>query len=270
MPDLQHLLLFIAAGLLLNLTPGPDVLYIASNALRSGFRAGVVAGLGITAGCFVHVFAAALGLGALLAASATAFDVVKWLGAAYLVWVGVKLLLAKPAAGPERPAGWAAREAAPQRLARRRGRWGRFAGPACEAATAGDEAGGTWAVFRGGFLTNVLNPKVAIFFLAFVPQFIAPAAEHKTLAFLALGALFNINSIPINTGWALVAAWMARKLGAAAGRRAAPQAGESPPGAASHAQWGSVGAVFLVLDRVAGAMFIAFGLKLALADHPSL
>ena len=102
MPDAQHLLLFIAAGFLLNLTPGPDVLYIVSNALRAGARAGVVAGLGITAGCFVHVFAAAVGVSALLAASATAFTVLKWVGAAYLVWVGGKLLLARAA-----PVGWA-------------------------------------------------------------------------------------------------------------------------------------------------------------------
>src|SRR6478735_1655767 len=92
MPDGQHLLLFIAAGLLLNLTPGPDVLYIVTNSLRSGARAGVVAGLGITTGCFVHVFAAALGVSALLATSATAFTVLKWAGAVYLLWIGVKLL----------------------------------------------------------------------------------------------------------------------------------------------------------------------------------
>jgi threonine/homoserine/homoserine lactone efflux protein len=98
-------------------------------------------------------------------------------------------------------------------------------------------------VFRGGFLTNVLNPKVAIFFLAFVPQFIAPAVEHKALAFVALGTLFNINSVFVNSGWALAAAWMAR--------HGAVQRG---------LQW---------LDRAAGAMFIAFGLRLALADNPS-
>src|SRR3954471_24081182 len=107
MPDAQHLVLFIAAGLLLNLTPGPDVLYIVSNALRSGARAGVVAGLGITAGCFMHVFAAALGVSAVMAASATAFSVLKWVGAAYLLWMGVKLLVSKPSS-----VGWAA-EAAP-------------------------------------------------------------------------------------------------------------------------------------------------------------
>jgi RhtB (resistance to homoserine/threonine) family protein len=214
MPDLQHLILFIAAGWLLNLTPGPDVLYIVSNALRSGARAGVVAGLGITAGCFVHVFAAAIGVGALLATSALAFTALKWAGAAYLLWVGVRLLLARP-----RPA------ADLQALARAR-----------PPASLG-------AVFRGGFLTNVLNPKVAIFFLAFVPQFIAPQADDKALAFVLLGVIFNINSIPVNAGWALAAAWMAR--------RGAVQRG---------IHW---------LDRAAGAMFVGFGLQLALTDNPT-
>ena len=178
MPDAQNLVLFIAAGLLLNLTPGPDVLYIVSNALRSGARAGVVAGLGITAGCFVHVFAAALGVSALMAASATAFTVLKWAGAAYLLWIGVKLLFAK---------------AAPVVLG-------------CATRSPAYGAPSFGAIFRGGFLTNVLNPKVAIFFLAFVPQFIAPEAPNKALTFILLGTLFNINSVPVNSGWALAAA----------------------------------------------------------------
>ena len=87
MPDTPQLLVFIAAGWLLNLTPGPDVLYIVTSALKSGVRAGMVAALGIVSGCFVHVFAAALGVSALLATSATAFTVLKWIGAAYLVFV---------------------------------------------------------------------------------------------------------------------------------------------------------------------------------------
>jgi threonine/homoserine/homoserine lactone efflux protein len=223
MPDAQHLVLFIAAGLLLNLTPGPDVLYIVSNALRAGARAGVVAGLGITAGCFVHVFAAALGVSALMAASATAFTVLKWAGAAYLLWMGVKLLFAKAS-----PAGWAG-----------------AATPALGCATRSPayENANHWSIFRGGFLTNVLNPKVAVFFLAFVPQFIAPEAPNKALAFILLGILFNINSVPVNSAWALAAAWMAR--------HGAVQRGM---------HW---------LDRAAGAMFIAFGLKLAFTDNPS-
>jgi RhtB (resistance to homoserine/threonine) family protein len=214
-PDLHHLLLFMAAGWLLNLTPGPDVLYIVSQSLRAGARAGIVAGLGITAGCFVHVGAAALGVGALLAASAMAFTALKWAGAAYLLWVGLRLLLAREAQPPA-DLGELARQAPDKSLQ---------------------------AVFLGGFWTNVLNPKVAIFFLAFVPQFIAPDEADKTLAFLLLGALFNINSVPVNTGWALAAAWMAR--------REAVQRGM---------HW---------LDRAAGAMFIAFGLRLALSDTPS-
>ena len=215
MPDAQHLVLFVFAGLLLNLTPGPDVLYIVSNALRAGARAGVVAGLGITAGCFVHVFAAAVGVSALLATSATAFTVLKWAGAAYLLWVGARLLFAR-----------APREAVDLRS---------LAGAQPAASLA--------AVFRGGFFTNVLNPKVAIFFLAFVPQFIAPGTEHKALAFVLLGTLFNVNSVAVNSGWALAAAWMAR--------HGAVQRGM---------HW---------LDRAAGAMFIAFGLKLALTENPT-
>ena len=209
----HQLLMFIAAGWLLNLTPGPDVLYIVSNALRSGTRAGIVAGLGITAGCFVHIFAAAVGVGALLAASATAFTVLKWAGAAYLLWMGVCMLLSRPS-----------------------GNGGIAAVPAATAQPLSK-------VFLGGFWTNVLNPKVAIFFLAFVPQFIAPGADNKALAFVLLGVLFNVNAIPVNAGWALAASWMARRAGAI-------QRGM---------HW---------LDRVAGAMFIGFGLKLAFTDRP--
>ena len=213
--ELHQLLLFIAAGLLLNLTPGPDVLYIVTNSLRAGAKAGVVAALGINAGCFVHIVAAALGVSALLAASATAFTVLKWAGAIYLMWIGAKLLLAKtPQATQDLAA--IARSQPPLPLT---------------------------SVFLGGFWTNVLNPKVAIFFLAFVPQFIPAGGEHKALAFIALGSLFNVNSVFVNAGWALAAAWMAG--------RDAVQRGM---------HW---------LDRAAGAMFIAFGLKLAFTDNPN-
>lgn len=212
MPDLPQLLLFIAAGWLLNLTPGPDVLYIVSHGLRSGARAGMVAALGIVSGCFVHVFAAAAGLSALLATSATAFTVLKWVGAAYLLWMGVKLLFS------------------------RGGRLDLADGPAPETDL--------WTIWRRGFLTNVLNPKVALFFLAFVPQFIRPDAAHPALAFLLLGVLFNLNSLPINLGYAWLAAWAARRL---------------------HVLQTAMG----WMDRIAGLMFIGFGLRLALAEHPT-
>lgn len=211
MPELPQLLLFVAAGWLLNLTPGPDVLYIVTNALRSGVRAGMVAALGIVSGCFVHVFAAAVGVSALLATSASAFTALKWIGAAYLLWMGVRLLRSK---------------AAPLEL------------------NAGTSEVNLWRVYRRGFLTNVLNPKVALFFLAFVPQFIAPEAPHKALVFLLLGLLFNLNSLPINFGYAWLAAWAARRVHAV--QRAM--------------HW---------MDRAAGLLFVGFGLKLAMTDNPA-
>ena len=214
MPDSTQLLMFIAAGWLLNLTPGPDVLYIVNNALKSGVRAGIVAALGIVGGCFVHVAAAAFGVGALLATSPTAFWLLKWGGGVYLVWMGVKLLMAKDG-GPSLAS--VAPPQAPQSAHLRR-------------------------IFQRGFLTNVLNPKVALFFLAFVPQFIAHDAPDKVRAFLLLGLIFNINSLPINFGYA----WLAAK---AAQRMQAVQR-------AMH--W---------LDRVAGLMFVGFGLRLAMSDN---
>src|SRR5712692_5077830 len=145
------LALFVVAGLLLNITPGPDTLYILGRTASQSLRGGTVATLGIAAGLLIHTVAAAIGLSALLAASATAFTIIKWIGAAYLVYVGVSLLLARPAI--HRPA------------------------PALRAVE-------LRTVFLQGLLTNVLNPKVALFFLAFLPQFVDPGASHKALAFL--------------------------------------------------------------------------------------
>ena len=218
---IDHLALFVVAGLVLNLTPGPDVLYIVTNALRSGARAGMVAALGITAGCFVHILAAAMGVSALMAASATAFTLLKWAGAAYLVWVGLRMLLTR----------------APLP--------GTLIAINSIAVSAHQESAKTLKrVFFQGFWTNALNPKVALFFLAFVPQFIAPGEQHKALAFLLLGLLFNFNALCVNIGWAAVAAWMA-------GRMASVQR-------ALHG-----------LERAAGLMFIGFGLKLAFSDPPT-
>ena len=216
---LDQLLLFVAAGVLLNLTPGPDVLYIVSNALRGGARAGMVAALGITAGCFVHIIAAAVGVSALMAASSAAFTVLKWVGAAYLVYVGLRLLLSRGASAMQLEAVGAASTEARDQL-------------------------GHKSIFLRGFWTNALNPKVALFFLAFVPQFIAPSIEHKPLAFLLLGLLFNFNGLWVNFGWALAAAWLARRVAA-------------------------VQKSLRTLDRIAGAMFVGFGFKLALTTAPS-
>ena len=212
-PDTANLLLFIAAGWLLNLTPGPDVLYIATHAARSGWRVGLLAGLGITLGCLVHVTAGALGMSALIATSTLAFIMLKWLGAAYLLWVGVRMLLS-PAVASQ-----AIQDESAAACDRRNSR----------------------QIFLGGFLTNVLNAKVALFFLAFLPQFIASDSSDKALAFALLGLLFVLNSLPVTLGWAMFASAIARG-----------------PRARRAVRW---------IDRTAGAMFVFFALRLALIEQ---
>ena len=214
----DQLLLFVAAGLLLNLTPGPDVLYIVSQALRHGLRAGLGAALGITGGCFVHIFAASVGVSALMLASATAFSLLKCVGAAYLVYIGVRMVFSRA------PAPLGLDSVGLEKIPVSRG--------------------ALKTIFMRGFWTNALNPKVALFFLAFLPQFIAPSIEHKPLAFLLLGLLFNFNAVWVNFGWACAAVWLAKQAG----------------GLQARMHW---------LDRVAGTLFIAFGFKLAFIDNPA-
>lgn len=198
--------LFVIAGVLLNLTPGPDTLYVVTRSAGHGLRAGLIAALGIGSGCFVHIFAAAIGLSALIAASAIAFNVVRWLGAAYLIYLGVSLLRSRPVV--PRPAVVAKEPLADGR------------------------------VYAQGFLTNALNPKVALFFVAFLPQFIAPAATHKTLAFLLLGLVFNVNG----TLWLLLVAVMTATVAGRATRLASLRV------------W---------RDRGIGLLFVALGVRLA-------
>lgn len=163
-PDPHTLALFAAATFVLNATPGVDLLLTVQRTLLGGPRAGVAAALGINAGCVVHALAAAFGLAALLAVSATAFNAIRWAGAAYLLWLA-----------------WGMARAA----------W-RGSDPAAAQAAAAPRS---WAAdFRVGLLTNVLNPKVALFFLAFLPQFIAAGEHDKTGAFLLLGAWFVVQS----------------------------------------------------------------------------
>ncbi len=214
------------AGVLLNLTPGPDVLYIVNQSLRGGVRRGLVAAWGITAGCFVHVAAAALGLGAVLATSTDAFNLIKWMGAAYLLWMGSRLLWRTSQAAGDEVA------VSPQAMA------------ALPSKSSPEEVPRMRAVFFGAFATNALNPKVALFFLAFVPQFIPAQAADPAWSFVLLGCLFNLNSLLVCMAWALAAAWLSRR-----------------------AHWLQRG--MRHLDRLAGLLFIGFGLKLALTDAPS-
>jgi threonine/homoserine/homoserine lactone efflux protein len=210
MAGTHDLALFVLSGLLLNVTPGQDTLYIVGRSAAQGRRAGVLAALGVGAGCCVHALAAALGLSAILAASATAFAAIKLVGAAYLVYLGITMLRVKAAPDSKRALPL---PAAPPRV-----------------------------VFLQGMLTNVLNPKVALFFLAFLPQFVAQDAEHKVLAFVFLGAVFNVNA----TLWNLFVAWSASGL--ARRVRAAPRA----------VVW---------LHRAVGGLFIGLGVKLALSER---
>lgn len=206
---IHDLWLFVLSGLLLNITPGPDTLYIVGRSSAQGWRAGAVAALGVGTGALVHVCAAALGLSAILAASATAFTAVKFMGAAYLVYVGVSLIWSK-----------ASIRSAP--------------------AAAGNRTTAIRSVFLQGFLTNVLNPKVALFFLAFLPQFVLSDAPSKPLAFLALGVIFDFNG----TLWNLLVAWSTARIsrGLAAGER-----------------------VKTWFNRCVGSVFVFVGIRLALA-----
>ena len=213
MLGIHDLTLFIISGLLLNLMPGPDSLLIMTRSAQQGWRAGCSAALGIGAGTMVHVMAAALGLSALLATSATAFNVVKWVGAAYIVYCGIGMLRARLKAAPDDVS--APPPAAP--LPYRR-------------------------IFAQGFLTNVLNPKVALFFLAFVPQFIDADAPNKALAFIILGCIFNFNGMLWCNGLALFTAFASAKL------KVKPL-------------------VALWLNRITGSLFLALGARLALSDR---
>jgi threonine/homoserine/homoserine lactone efflux protein len=203
----HDLWLFVLSGLLLNITPGPDTLYIVGRGSTQGWHAGCVAALGIGAGTLVHICAAALGLSAILAASATAFIAVKIIGALYLLYVGISLI---------RSAGVS--ESAPGAVVSR------------PASMRG--------IFVQGFLTNVLNPKVALFFLAFLPQFVASDANSKPLAFLFLGAIFDFNG----TLWNLFVAWSTARLSS----RLAPSV--------AFKRW---------FNRCVGSVFVLVGLRLA-------
>lgn len=166
LPGPTQAAVFAAAVFVLNATPGVDFLLTVSRTLAGGVRAGVAAALGISAGCVVHALAAAFGLAALLALHPGAFRFIQWSGAAYLVWLGIGML--RSAWRPGAPSG----------------------GPEATAAAAGGRS--AWADFRAGLLTNVLNPKVALFILAFLPQFVPSDSPSQTASFLLLGAWFVV------------------------------------------------------------------------------
>ncbi|TBR36563.1 MULTISPECIES: LysE family translocator [Dyella] len=195
---------FLLACVALSLTPGLDTFYILTRSGREGRTVGVAAVLGVNAGCIVHTLAATLGISAILMTSALAFSVLKYAGAAYLVWIGVRMLLSR-SEGPR------------------------------EAVTRGS---GFSAAFRQGMLTNVLNPKVALFFLAFLPQFVSPHAAHPQLGLLVLGVAF----IGVGMTWSMVLAMLGGHMHRWMHGR--PKA----------SRW---------MDRVCGGVLLGFGVKLA-------
>ena len=180
--------MFATAVFVLNATPGVDFLLTVSRTLQGGARAGVAAALGISAGCVVHALAAAFGLAALLAVHRQAFIAIQWAGAAYLVWLGLGML----------------RQA--------------WVGGGAPSAAAGVAVRPWITDFRNGLLTNVLNPKVALFFLAFLPQFVPAGSPSKTASFLLMGAWFVLQGTAFLLALVVVAARLQR-LQAAPGLR---------------------------------------------------
>lgn len=208
MLGIHEIWLFILSGILLNITPGPDSVYVIGRSMQMGWRGGAAAALGISCGCFVHVAAAAIGLSALLMASSTAFSILKLVGAAYLVVTGLQMLWSRPVL--------ASAIDEPVRSSVRR-------------------------VFLQGVFTNALNPKVALFFLAFLPQFVAADSAHKPLAFLTLGLIF----ICTGTLWCLVLAAFAAR--------------------AANRLRSSEGAIAWV-NRALGGLFIYLGIRVAMLE----
>ncbi len=164
MPEKAAFLTFLLAAFMLNIAPGPDMLYVIGRSVGQGRRAGIVSSLGIFAGCWVHIFAAAVGIAALLRSSPMAFNVVRYAGAAYLLYLGVKIIL-------QRAGSLDAQQLPPDSLG---------------------------SIFRQGVITNILNPKVALFFLAFLPQFIDARRGSVALQILVLGLIFNVGGTLVN------------------------------------------------------------------------
>jgi threonine/homoserine/homoserine lactone efflux protein len=208
-PSGSTLAVFALASFLLIVVPGPAVLYVVTRSIAQGRRAGLVSMLGIEAGGLVHVAAAAIGLSAVIASSAAAFTVVKLAGAAYLIYLGVRRLVARDDALPELAAG---------------GRSGK-------------------RLFVQGIVVNVLNPKTAVFFLAFLPQFVDPVKGTVTLQFLVLGLTFVAVAMLSDGAYALVAG----------------TAGDWLRGSERVRRW---------LSRFSGAVFVGLGVTAALSGRP--
>lgn len=186
LPAWPQLVAFAIAALALNLTPGADMTLVGVSAAKGGVRAGIAAALGVAVGCCAHILFAVAGLSALIGASQTAFTVLKWAGAAYLVYLAWSMMRA-PAAPKSGETGEAVRVPAPV-------------------------PSDSWRAFRQGALVNLANPKVGLFFLAFLPQFIDPASLHQTAQIAFLGLWFNVSGTLVNIVVAIASAHTAARL----------------------------------------------------------
>lgn len=200
---------FLLAGILLNLTPGADTMYTLARTISLGRKAGILSALGISTGAIVHTIAAACGLSVILLSSATAFLLVKYAGAFYLIYLGIKSLTQKKIETLE-------------------------GNSTVKFVSSKD-------IYVSGILTNVLNPKVALFFLAFLPQFIVPGSQNSVLSFFVLGATF----ITTGTIWGLVLVFFAAELSA---------------------KLSSASSISRYMHKLTGVIFITLGIRLALSE----
>ncbi len=210
MESTSYWLLFFSAAFAINISPGPDMIYILSKTIAEGRKIGIATSIGVWSGALVHVLAAALGLSAILATSAITFSVVKYVGAAYLVYLGIQALRSK--------------------------------GETFDIATNRGAQITVWKAFRQGALVDILNPKAAIFFMAFLPQFIRPELGHNSAQIFMLGVLVIVVAIPVELFVVLTADRTTNYF--RKNRR--------------FSIW---------LDRVSGSVLIGLGLRLALAEN---
>ena len=212
MDSSSYWLIFFSAALAINISPGPDMIYIISRTIAQGRKIGIASSLGVCSGALVHVFAAALGLSAILATSAAAFTVVKYVGAAYLIYLGIQSLRSKGIS---------------------------FDVPVRESVQIT-----AWQAFRQGAMVDVLNPKVAIFFMAFLPQFVRPELGHDALQIVVLGGFVILVAVVVESFIVITAARTTAFF--RRNRR-----------------------LSIWLDRFLGSVLIGLGIRLALLDGRS-
>ncbi len=212
MQNSSYWLLFLSAAFAINISPGPDIVYIVSKTIAGGRKIGFASSLGVCVGAFVYVVATALGLSAILETSLIAFSIVKYAGAAYLVYLGIKSLMSK--------------------------------GSTFDMPTEDNVGDTPWQAFRQGVLVDILNPKVAVFFMAFLPQFVRPELGHTSAQLLILGVIVILMAVVVEFTIILTAAQTTtffRKN-------------------RTFSVW---------LDRVLGTVLIGLAVRLALTESPS-